>query len=348
MYCRYMRIEEKEKLTSISKPKVCILGSYKGRKDEGMANVSYNLYESVKRNGFDTSLLDISEIWSVKFWKELKKIRPDILHLVPGPTLKGLVLAKILQKMINSKLIVSATKPVMPSYFSKISRFIRPDIVIVQSSKSEAIFKDVGYDTTFIPNGVDTDKFVPVSSVMKQELRTKYGFKKDDFIVLHVGPLKKGRNQEALLRINNVKVLLVTSITNPSENDLFELFDRKTNVTLWTTYIEDISEIYSMVDVYVFPVFKELNSIDIPLSVLEAMSCNLPVISSNYGGLANIVKEGEGFYYMYNEKQLLEICQEIKMGNVKINTRKKIEEYSWNTISQMISNLYKSLCCRED
>ena len=338
-----MKTERKRNPAEISKLKICILGSYKGAKDEGMANVAYYLYENLIDLFPAIVLLDISEIWKWKFWKEMNRLHPDILHYVPGPTLKGLMVAKVLQMATRSRLVVSATKPVLPSFFGKISRFIRPDIVIVQSSKSEIVFKKAGYRTTFIPNGVNTDKFVPVSALKKSELRRKYGIEDKEFIVLHIGPLKKGRNQRALLALKDQKILLVTSISNPSEKDLFDDVSTHRNVIVWNKYFENIQEIYAIADVYIFPVFEELNSIEIPLSVLEAMSCNLPVISTHYGGLNKILQEGSGFFYMEDEQQLFAICEEIRSGKIIVNTRKKVEPYSWKSISRMISNTFLSL-----
>jgi glycosyltransferase involved in cell wall biosynthesis len=326
-----------------SQLRVCVLGSYRGRIDEGMANVSYHVYENLMLIYPKLSLLDIGKVWTWGFWREMNRLNPDLLYFVPGPTLKGLVLAKLLQILTHSTLIVSATKPVLPKFFKKICRFLRPDLVIVQSPKSEKIFGDVGYKTIFIPNGVNTDRFAPVTPMKKTNLRKQYGFEENDFVVLHVGPLKKGRNQSALLRLKDEKVILVTSISNPSEKELVDQVSMHENITVWSRYFENIEEVYAIADVYVFPVFEELNSIDIPLSVLEAMSCNLPVIATNYGGLSKIVKEGDGFFYMRDEEELYTICQEIRSGNIRSNTRQKVEPYSWKSITRMISDTFQAL-----
>jgi len=59
-------------------------------------------------------------------------------------------------------------------------------------------------------------------------------------------------------------------------------------------YVPNIEEIYNLADCYVFPTFKRHNCIDMPLSVMEAMACNIPVISTKFGGLPKIFKEGNG------------------------------------------------------
>ena len=52
-----------------------------------------------------------------------------------------------------------------------------------------------------------------------------------------------------------------------------------------------------MSDLYVFPVVNNTEAIDMPLSVLEAMSCSLPVISTRFGGLVDYFEEDTGFRY---------------------------------------------------
>jgi glycosyltransferase involved in cell wall biosynthesis len=326
--------------------RICILGSYSGLADEGMANVSYNLYHSLKllHSSSEVVLADLNDIRKMNFWKKIISSKPDIIHYVPGPTLRGLAFAKILQILTRSKLVITATKPLLPNYFKRIAWLFRPDIIIVQSDRTESLFRSVKYNTTFIPNGVDTQRFVPADLSRKKKLRKEYNFYDNDFIVLHVGPLKKGRNQKALLsQLERDKILLITSITNPSEEEIYQdLMKTSTNVTIWMKYFPNIQEIYAIADVYVFPVFQELNSIEMPLSVLEAMSCNLPVITTRYGGLNKVLEGGEGLFFIQDEAEIKGIVSEIKKGGTKVNTREKIMRLSWDAVAVAISNVYEN------
>jgi glycosyltransferase involved in cell wall biosynthesis len=257
-----------------------------------------------------------------------------------------MVFAKTLQILTRSKLVISATKPDLPIFFKKIAWFVRPNTVIVQSDKSEKQFKDVNYKTTFIPNGVDTQRFVPVDKTQKHRLRDKYGFQRDDFIMLHVGPVRRGRNQKALLQLRNEKILLVVSLTNPSEEEVYQdlLKEKMNNVTIWKKYFPNIQDIYALADVYVFPVFELLNSIDIPLSVLEAMSCNLPVIVTRFGGLERIMKAGDGLFFIEREDEMENIIAQLKESKVNINTREQIlkSKLSWEAVALAITEIYQS------
>ena len=61
-------------------------------------------------------------------------------------------------------------------------------------------------------------------------------------------------------------------------------------------FVENIEEVYQLSDVYIFPVKEEMNAIDIPLSVLEAASCNLQIVTTDYGEL-KVFKGEDGFFY---------------------------------------------------
>ena len=139
---------------------------------------------------------------------------------------------------------------------------------------------------------------------------------------MHVGPLIKGRNQRSLLKIKNVRILLVLSLTNKSDDNEIEKLEQE-NVTILKEYFENIEEIYQLSDAYIFPIFEGFHSIEIPLSVLEALSCNLPVITSRYGGgLENFLKEGDGLIFVDNFEQINDSILKLKNEN-NINTRKK-------------------------
>ena len=60
-------------------------------------------------------------------------------------------------------------------------------------------------------------------------------------------------------------------------------------------YIDDerkMADLYAVSDVMIYPTRAD----NLPLVVLEAMSCGLPVIASNLGGISEIIKHGKNGY----------------------------------------------------
>ena len=338
-------IDRKEThIREFQKMKIVFLSNYSGLLDEGMANVSYIIFKNLQSKFDNLLLLNIKNM-GLDFWRKVLSSKVDVVHYFPGPSLKGLLLVKLIQMLTNCKTVISATQPRLPEikYFRMISMFLKPDIVLVQSKKSEIFFTRLNYKTKFIPNGVNLDKFVHLEQEEKKKIRKKYGFNENDFIILHVGPLKRGRNQYALMRIPDVKVLLVLSITNPSDDlDYKEL--KNENVIIWKRYIPNIQEVYGLADVYVWPSIEEFNGIEIPLSVLEAMACNLPVITTRYGALDRILQDGDGLFFIDKPEQINELILKIKNNNSGIATRKQIGSLSWENIAHEIANVYDDLC----
>ena len=61
-------------------------------------------------------------------------------------------------------------------------------------------------------------------------------------------------------------------------------------VTIMSGYLENVEEIFQMSDAYLFPTRSTENVISIPLSVMEALACGVPVIGyrsfENLGGIS--------------------------------------------------------------
>jgi len=114
---------------------------------------------------------------------------------------------------------------------------------------------------------------------------------------------------------------------------------------VWNKYFENIEEIYGIADCYAFPTTDETASIGIPLTVLEAMACNLPVITTKFGGLPRIFREGEGLFFLKNQPRLPEFLENINESRLVcrnwVRTRKKVLPYSWDKIAERFESIYR-------
>ncbi len=138
-----------------------------------------------------------------------------------------------------------------------------------------------------IKTGVDVTRFCIASEEKKAELRRKYSIPLDRDVLLHVGHLKHGRNVDAFLALDEkYYVVLVFSSVTEKDVELQKELEKKKNIKIIYDYIPNIEEIYQASDIYVFPIIEENNSIDIPLSVLEAAGCNLRILTTNYNEVA--------------------------------------------------------------
>ena len=159
---------------------------------------------------------------------------------------------------------------------------------------------------------------------------------------MHVGSVRQRRNIQVLNRIQrkeNNQVLIVGSTSTLMEQGVYKSLIEN-GCIVWRTYCESIEEIYALSDCYVFPVINKLGSVEMPLSVLEAMSCNLPVISTKFGALSRVFKEGDGLTFVDNEEGFIGEWEKSKNTDVKIKTREKVLPYSWENVGKKLDKIY--------
>ena len=326
--------------------RLCLLGEYSGDLDEGMRKVSFHFAEELTKQ-HHVLALDLRKAFTMAFWKNIKNFNPQIVHYIHGPSIKSFILLKIISLYCrDAKTAMSAMHPGF-SFLSK--RFIpmfTPDMILVQSVETEEKFKKLGCETEFLPCGVDVKKFVPFSNHIKEELRDKYGIDKDKFVILHVGSIKEGRGIEVFKKIARTKEDQVIIIGNRSmgiEQHLYQGI-KEGGCKVWVKYFGNVEEIYALSDCYVFPTppMNRINSIETPLSVLEAMSCNLPVVTTKFGALPRVFKGEDGLFFVENKKNIFTALDEIKKG-VRVKTREKVLPYSWENVVKRLEEIYERL-----
>lgn len=329
--------------------KICLASGYKGNPDEGMKNFAFHISKELSNYHEVIHINARENIFSINFWKKIKAFNPHIIHIFLRSDISTFVIAKIFQLSCNNaKLVISALQP--PLNYSFIKWFIplfKSYLFLVQSYETEKMLNDAGCKTIFLPSGVDTEKFIPVDSDVKEKLRKKYDIDKEKFVVLHIGHINKGRNLEIFKTIaknnKNVEIMLIGS-TNTFNFDENVYNDLKSNgCKIWREYFENIEEIYQLSDCYLFPTIDKSCAIELPLSVLEAMSCNLPVITTKFGGLNRIFREEEGIIFVDNINELEEKLEIVRRKNPLINTRKHVLPYSWEKVASHLEELYENL-----
>ena len=132
----------------------------------------------------------------------------------------------------------------------------------------------------------------------KEKKRESLGIGNDEFMILSVGELNKNKNHQmiikAIARLNNRKVKYVLCGQGPLKNELIKLSqDLKVEKQVrFLGFRDDVSEIYKVADLFVFPSYRE----GLSLSLMEAMSSGLPVVCSNIRGNKDLIKDGESGY----------------------------------------------------
>lgn len=307
--------------------------------DIGTKHVGFYLAKELQKY-HDLIQIDIKD-WNL--WKKIRSFRPEIIHFVLCPSTLGLLVAKINAILYkNAKVVVSAPNPYLT--FKKIIRFLKPNLILVQSYESEQMFKNLNIPTEFLPNGVDIKKFTPKSDEIKETLRLKYNIDVDSFVILHVGPIIKSRNIHFLKNLQNKHNQVIITGRFPFEKGLYQSLLKK-GCLVWIDHFENIEEIYALSDCYIFPTppTNKSASIELPLSIMEAMSCNLPVITTKFGALPRIFEYGDGLFFVEKEEDYFKALNKIKKDSIKVKTREKVLPYSWKNITKRLEEIYEEL-----
>jgi len=334
--------------------------------DEGYKNFTYNLFRLSRvgrvvhrLSAGDQSVIDKQvKAGKLLLCKEIRdtirEFHPDVLIYVP---ISSITPASFLRSRIL-KFYAQGAPVVMiglqPRPLKPILRLVAPDIVYVQSRASKECLENAGFRAGIIQAGVDSDRFRPVGRLEKDSLRKKYMLDPDAYIVLHVGHIKEQRNIRVLgevANISDVQVIIVGS-TSTNEDKSLSLWLEKRGVRVIRGYTSRIEELYQLADAYVFPVTQETAAIEFPLSVLEAMACNLSVVTTQFGGLKDYFSDGDGLFFVEDPSQIPEKVDHARHFR-PVNTYSKVESFTWQSVAdrffdeveQFVHNLTR---CKRD
>ena len=143
-------------------------------------------------------------------------------------------------------------------------------------------------------NCFDADRSEFVRS--RDDVRSEFGLEKGDFVIGHVGTLRKEKGHDILLKafqkfssIQSAKLLLVGD--GPLKEQLQEQVGTLclTNDVIFAGSRSDVPDLLKAMDLFVFPSRNEA----LGIALLEAMYSALPVIAARTGGIPEIVEDGE-------------------------------------------------------
>lgn len=277
--------------------------------------------------------------------KEIKKFNPDIIMYIPSASMTFYSFLR--QKILNfyaphAKQVMLALQPKYFSFFQKkiIHTLLTLDLILCVSPAIGECVHQCGCKAEFIPLGVDMNKFHPVTKEKKKMLRKKYEIPQDKFIILHLGHINYGRNLSVLksLQRDDNQAIIVSSTSTPEDTPKDITLQKELEsegIVIFDKYIDSIEEVYQLSDCYAFPVTLEQGCIGIPLSVLEAMACNLPVVTTKFGGLSSLFTERDGFMYATNEEEFVRKIN-IAKNMHNIETSEMVKQYSWNELIEKL------------
>ncbi len=195
--------------------------------------------------------------------------------------------------------------------------------------------------------GVDTKKFVPAKS--KAAAKKRVGIEPDAFVVGYHGRLAREKDLRTLLRgylrfaakHENTHLLIV----GDGLREIRRLFERD-GVTV-TGFQEDVVPFLQAMDAYVLSSLTETSC----LSVMEAMACGIPVVSTPVGYVQDYIKDGKnGLLFAERDtvalaKYLTELAENKKLRTrLGRNARNSIiRRFGWDKTREQVLDVFDRL-----
>ena len=202
--------------------------------------------------------------------------------------------------------------------------------------------------------GIDTEVFKPIDKLNKQVVRESFGYQPDDFLLFYAAEFNKNKNQQFLLHslslikdeLSNVKLLLAGE--GALLNECKQLANQLgiSHMVDFLGFRKDIKEILPICDVAVGSSLRE----GLPVNIMEAMSCGLPIIAVDNRGHRELVTNNKnGWLVERNDFKGFSsaIIDLVKSKGLKerlgSNSRKIImRKYSIDKVILEKSEVYKS------
>jgi len=317
--------------------------------DEGIKKTVYYLFlelnktydlQVICRAGFPKNNIQIVQVnklfLSRSIKKTIKDFAPETLIYFPfaSATFAGYLrffVLSLLNKRAKNILIALQPKP-LKNWHEQIVKFIKPRFALTPSPQLNAFWDKLNVNSKLLPLLTDLKIFQPLQETnTKEELRKKYNLPIGEFIISHMGHLNEGRNLKSLIPLQKAgyQMIVVGSSSTPKDSIgpasiKQELIDE--GIVVLDGYIENIEEIYQLSDAYIFPVVAKTGSIGMPLSVMEARACGIPVITTDFGSLKHFLDDDNGNIYYAHPEDFLRVVKQIERENQSIRLKTKVHQ----------------------
>ncbi|PKO07590.1 MAG: glycosyltransferase family 1 protein [Chloroflexi bacterium HGW-Chloroflexi-3] len=292
--------------------------------------------------------IELSKSWNIPF-----------LHMFHTLVLMKNRIAQTPQEMEGEYRILGEKKVI-----SKANRIIAA--TLAEKSQLEFLYEAPSSKISVIPPGVDTRHFYPIP---KDEAKEVVGVPENSHTILFVGRIEPLKGIDKLIQAIAIiqkngelrccphNLVIIGGEPNAKPEDMnaemarlqdmvedlgienFVIFLGKQDQQMLPYY-------YSASEIVVMPSHYE----SFGMVALEAMACGTPVVASQVGGLAFLVRDGEtGFVVPGNDvqmlaKRLVELIKDMELRNKLGNKSAEYAQlYAWENISEKMIEVYNQV-----
>ncbi len=207
---------------------------------------------------------------------------------------------------------------------------------------------------SLIPSGIDIRMYPPVDSMIKYQMRRKYGLGEEPVVGI-IARLSEVKGQDILIeamktvleQFPNAKLIIAgEGKTEPLLREMVKRSNLERNVLFYPITNKTV-EILSALDIFVMPSRQE----GLGLSIMEAQATGVPVIASRVGGIPSLVEDGKTGFLVEPENPaalaqtiIMALRDRHRLTQIsRIGREFARENYSWDRMVEKTLTLYKSV-----
>lgn len=342
----------------------------------GMANQTLQLAKLLRAEGATVELIQVNQSYRPHWVGQIKGIRAMLRLLLYTVQLwQAANRVQLFHVMANSgwswhlyaapviwigkikgvPVIINYRGGEAQAFFDKAFFWVKPSLdrttkIIVPSGFLEAVFRKRGYTTRIVPNIIDLSRFSAKENAMQ-------ALQQNDIIKLLVA-----RNLEAIY--DNATVIrafklilekipsaqLTIAGSGYEEKDLKNLVNElniKDSVT-FTGRVDnqDMPTLYQNSDIMLNASLVD----NMPIAILEALACGVPVVSTDAGGIPYLVEHGKTALLVPKkdpsamaEAVLSLLNDESRMKQIRNNGLESIQQYTWPNVKDNLLSVYEAV-----
>lgn len=275
------------------------------------------IYNQIKKNEIIfTNTIGPIGLQTMFFSRIQKKILVNYIHSIDWE-----LFSKSVSRTIIKKIVYGLTKMITKIIYQF------PDLLVFPSEEIARIFSQnkIYSPKTVVRLGIDTKTFIPFPEKTRKKLRKELKLSEKDFVIGYCGRIAREKDPYTLLNAfkefskkhSNAKLLVIGSGIKEIEEEF-----KKTNNTIFLGKQDDVVKYYNTMDVFCSTSLTETTG----LTILEAMSSGLTVISTKVGIAKQIIKNNKNGFLI--EKQ--DPNQIVKILNKLYRNKKKLKEIGKN------------------
>lgn len=340
----------------------------------GMANQLNQLYQLLKQEGIQVSLVPTNKPCRYKLIEKAKGIRAlfrlvfycidvwklagkvDVIHVFSNSGWSWQLFSTPvlwLGWFRKTPVIINYRGGEAQDYLSKSIKWVRPSInkatvVIVPSGYLKTIFSDFGIETYVIPNIINLDRFHAKNNcgdintlrphlIITRNLESIYG-------------ITTAIRAVSILRQTIPDIQLSIAGSGVQKEDLQQLVLKEgleNNISFTGKLTpEEVAHLYQTADIMLNPTTVD----NMPNSLLEAMASGVAIVTTDVGGISYLVEHNKtALLIEVNNpvsmaKQINRLLTDPTLCQKLVNNGlQEVQQYSWTEIRALWLGLYRSL-----